>query len=406
MISKLTSGAILFCAAASVACSSSGGSGGGEPGVEGLDALDEPDESDEPTGSGLPNNVLSGTNGTMPCQPLLDTGYAGDELCVLPAEPGTGAFFHAGPTDYDDPEQVALYILEPNEESTEYHITESSNDDMVWFRDQYYRMRPGSHHLIMYTLDLAAGEDPPEVGWHRRSDVPRGGPIGGTQVYAMDFPEGGQIAPEDVNLVRPLGARQRLAFEMHYVNPSDQPILREAWVNLMDNPIPASDRVILGAPFTIGRMDVPPHTTQIYNYQHTMPAGPNGEVAETRFVSFFGHRHASTPRFSIWLNRNGSRDLVYEDYDWAETREFFYNTVIQNPAPNPSTGTPGAATGLLFVHTGDILEWECEITNTLDVNLTFGNEVYTKEMCNVFGTLTSTGSIVLFARPTPTVTTL
>ena len=30
-------------------------------------------------------------------------------------------------------------------------------------------------------------------------------------------------------------------------------------------------------------------------------------------------------------------------------------------------------------------EWECEIVNKQNVTLTFGNEVYTKEMCNMFG---------------------
>jgi hypothetical protein len=56
--------------------------------------------------------------------------------------------------------------------------------------------------------------------------------------------------------------------------------------------------------------------------------------------------------------------------------------------------------------TGDVLEWECEITNTLNENLTFGNGVYVKEMCNVFGTLTSTGSVVVYGFPRPTITTL
>jgi hypothetical protein len=98
--------------------------------------------------------------------------------------------------------------------------------------------------------------------------------------------------------------------------------------------------------------------------------------------------------------------LVYEDYDWAEAKEFFFNTVIDNPEPNPAAATAGAASGQVFLTTGDTLEWECEVTNTLNTNLTFGNGVYVKEMCNVFGTLTSTGSVILFGRPAPTITTL
>jgi hypothetical protein len=401
--SALASLSILTCCATTACGSADDERGHGDEAVTG-----DPTDPEAPPAGSLPNGVLSGTNGTMPCTPSLDTGFEGDTLCILPAEPGTGAFFHAGPDDYDDPEQVARFILAPGEESTEYHVTESNNDDMVWFRDQHYRMRPGSHHLIMYTL-TATDADPPEVGWHPEATLDRGGPIGGTQVYAMDFPEGGQVAPEDVNLVRPLGARTRLAFEMHYVNPGEQTILREAWVNLMQNDVPPEDRIILGAPFLVGgSINVPPQTTQILNYEHAIPDNTdNPDVPiEMRIVSFFGHRHASTSRFSIWLKRSGARDLVYEDYDWQEAKEFFYNSLIQNPLPDPATGTAGAVSGQVFVQSGDVLEWECQMTNTMDVNLTFGNGVYDKEMCNVFGTLTSTGPIILFGFKPATITTL
>jgi hypothetical protein len=254
----------------------------------------------------------------------------------------------------------------------------------------------------MYTLNT-----PSEVGWVASEDLDRAGPLGGTQVYAMDFPERGMVAPEDTNLVRPIAERTRLAFELHYVNPSGEPILREAWVNLMNNDVPPEDRVILGAPFLIGaQFNIPPQTTQVLNYQQQIAAMDGGASQDLRIVSFFGHRHASTNRFSIWLHRNGERDLVYEDYDWAEAKEFFFNTVIDNPEPNPAAATAGAASGQVFLTTGDTLEWECEVTNTLNTNLTFGNGVYVKEMCNVFGTLTSTGSVILFGRPAPTITTL
>jgi hypothetical protein len=245
------------------------------------------------------------------------------------------------------------------------------------------------------------------VGWVDDGSIDRAGPLGGTQVYAMDFPERGKVAPEDTNLVRPLSAHMRLAFEMHYVNPSDQAILREAWVNLMHNEVPEANRVILGAPFLIGaQFSVPPQTTQVVNYKQTIAPGPDNGPQDLRMVSFFGHRHASTSRFSIWLDRDGTRDLVYEDYDWSEAREFFYNSVIENPSPDPASATSGAASGQLFMKTGDVLEWECEITNTLNENLTFGNGVYVKEMCNVFGTLTSTGSVVVYGFPRPTITTI
>jgi hypothetical protein len=398
--SALASLSMLIYAGATAACGSAKDEGPDDPPVT------EP-ETMIPETPMLPNNVLSGTPGTMPCDPGPETDFAGDDLCILPVEQGGGAYFHAGPDDYDDPAQIALFTLEGDGESTEYYVVDSSNDDIIWFRDQHYRMRPGSHHLIMYTL--TEGVAPPPLGWVPEPQLDMAGPIGGTQVYVMDFPERGQVAPEDVNLARPLSPHQRLAFELHYVNPGEEPILREAWVNLMHNDVAPEDLVILGAPFLLGaQFAVPPQATQVLNYKHTIPentANP-AEPIEMRIVSLFGHRHASTDRFSIWLNRSGSRDLVYEDYNWAEAKEFFYNSLIENPMPDPAAGTSGAVSGMQFVHSGDVLEWECEMTNTGNVDLTFGNGVYVKEMCNVFGTLTSTGSVFLFGYPKPTITTL
>jgi hypothetical protein len=216
----------------------------------------------------------------------------------------------------------------------------------------------------------------------------------------MDFPEGGLVAPEDRPLARPFFARTRLAFEMHYVNSTEEPILREAWVNLMNNEdADPSERVILGAPFIIGAMNVPAMSRETLTYQTTVPGFDHDQdpatpsvSQEMRLVSLFGHRHAHTERFSIWLHRDGGpRELVYEDYDWSEAREFFYNTVIENPLPDSATGTAGATSGLLLLQTGDTLEWECEVNNDTNEPLIFGNGVYVAEMCNVFGTLTADG---------------
>ena len=61
------------------------------------------------------------------------------------------------------------------------------------------------------------------------------------------------------------------------------------------------------------------------------------------------------------------------------------SSLIKNPAPDPVKRTPGGVSGILNFEVGDIMEWECEVDNTSDNVLTFRNEVYTGEMCNVFG---------------------
>jgi hypothetical protein len=40
---------------------------------------------------------------------------------------------------------------------------------------------------------------------------------------------------------------------------------------------------------------------------------------------------------------------------------------------------------VLPVQNGDVLEYSCFIRNETNVTLTFANELYTAEMCNLFG---------------------
>src|SRR5687767_8151003 len=55
---------------------------------------------------------------TQPCGPL-NSGYPGDELCILPPDPELGVQLHVGPTDYTDPAQIAEFELAPGQEITQ-----------------------------------------------------------------------------------------------------------------------------------------------------------------------------------------------------------------------------------------------------------------------------------------------
>jgi len=58
--------------------------------------------------------------------------------------------------------------------------------------------------------------------------------------------------------------------------------------------------------------------------------------------------------------------------------------VTRNPQLDIATKTDGAFSGPVQV-TGGTLKWTCEIHNRGDQTLTFSNELYTGEMCIVFG---------------------
>ena len=201
-----------------------------------------------------------------------------------------------------------------------------------------------------------------------------------------------EIPEEDVNLARPLGAHTGLAFELHFVNASAESILREVWVNFMKNDTETLE--ILGGLFMIGgQFTIPPEASQTLNYSCEL-----GDD-ERRIVSIFGHRHANTDRFTVWSHRGGEKKLVYEDYDWDEPAELFYNSVIQNGDPNPATNRPGGYSGILNLQAGDRLEWECEVNNRSGVELTFRNEVFTGEMCNIFGSTSGGARPIWFCAP-------
>jgi hypothetical protein len=335
-------------------------------------------------GAGAPNDPPADppVNGLVPCEPL-NSGYAGDEICLLPPDPGTGHQIHIGPADYDDPAQVEPFLLYPDATAsgdvTGHYRLITDNDETIQFYEQHYRMRPGSHHLFMSLLSELIAEA--DVGW-----VPGGGGlegllIGGTQRAIGDFPPSGETPPEDANLARPLPPRTSMSFELHYVNVTPDPLFREVWINLMKTESDAPE--VLGGVFMIGGgFNIPPGDRQMLNYVSQPLTEQDGEK---RIVSLFGHRHASTVRFTAWVHRNGQRELVYEDYEWSEPAELLYNSITDNGAPDPEALNPGGYSGVLSLRPGDAIEWECEVHNQQSVTLTFGNEVYTKEMCNLFG---------------------
>jgi len=69
---------------------------------------------------------------------------------------------------------------------------------------------------------------------------------------------------------------------------------------------------------------------------------------------------------------------------------FEYDSITTNPAPNPSAKTDGATSGILSLVAGDKLKLECDVNNTTDNTLTFKNELYTGEMCILFGSSVGT----------------
>lgn len=335
--------------------------------------------------------------GAIPCVGL-KTDFAGDDRCIQPPDPSLGIQMHVGPSSYTDPAALAPFVMQPGEEKTECYYLSAGNPDAMNFYVQHFRMRPGSHHMIIH---MSVGATPPADGWGPCDSIYGSGwlTIAGTQLAVGDEPPGGVIAPEDANLYRPLTANAQMAFELHFYNATEQPTLREVWVNFMKKETDANSQ-ILGGVFMIGRLGTGIAVGEQTTLDYTLAWPPAGSTATDalRAVMLYGHRHAHTTRFSVWRQPGGdaaNRELIYEDYNWAEPTELIYNTVVNNPAPDAATQTGGGISGTVYFQPGDKIEWACDVDNTVEFNqqlgitapqtLVTGNEVFTAEMCNLFG---------------------
>jgi hypothetical protein len=189
-------------------------------------------------------------------------------------------------------------------------------------------------------------------------------------------------APENVGLGSKLPANTKLCLNHHAYNfNSDQPILREVWINVWF--VDEAEVTQKTSPVTIFAgpwAGIPPHSQQVLKSSVTAPG-------DGRIINMFGHRHAATDRFAVWKND----ELVYDSWNWQESVAYDYDSTTQNPPLNPDHKTDGAVSGILPVTSGDKINIECDVNNQTDNTLYFKNELYTGEMCILFGSSVGVG---------------
>ncbi len=309
------------------------------------------------------------------------SGYAGDDSCLEPPAPGTGFQLHYGPASLDDPDEVARYLLAPGEERTDCVFLKTPNDEEIFIAGYRGRMRPGSHHMITYVQDhdTPDSEGPEPCAQGADSTF-----LLGSQEPAIDLTVD-QAAPEELGDAMRLGARRQVAIQLHYLNGTDAPMLREAWINVLYAE-PAQVTREVSSLFWLGGlgMKVLPGVRETIRAQCEVPADAPPDLALLRIT---GHFHAHTLRQSVWKLSGATRTRVYEGYDYNHPGWLAFNSTADNPAPDPARQTAGSDhDGPLPLAPGDRLEWECDVHNTTGAPLEFADGVFTAEMCNVFGT--------------------
>lgn len=336
--------------------------------------------SSEVRASGADAAADAAGGASNPCH--LATTFAGDELCIAPPDPSTGFQLHYGPPSYDDPDVLKPFLLDPGAELTDYFYQKTPNDTEVYLSEYHSRMRPGSHHLIIYATDT---DHPDGFGTF---DQAGGRMLGGSSTAKRDFPD--RVAPENEGLAMKIAARTQVALNLHFINQTDAPILREQWVNF-----------IYKDPATVTTEESP--VFHLAGIASAIPANTNKTTkgpttctapADIRIVELHGHYHSHTVRNSAWkVTPDGTRTLIYESYDWHEPASLMFDSVHDNHAPDPVAKVAGGANGILEFKKGDRMEWECEVENHDSWSLPFTNQVDKGEMCIMSGFYApSTGS--------------
>jgi hypothetical protein len=333
--------------------------------------------------SGSPATGTGSTPGaTTPCG--LNTGFAGDDLCILPPDPAAGFQLHYGPTGYTDPAALAPFLLAPGAEQTDCFYAKTPNDKEVFLSVYHSRMRPGSHHLIIDAVDTV---HPDGFGPCEQATGPGVHMLGGSSTLKRDFPD--IVAPENEGLGMKLAPHSQISLNLHYINSTDKPILREQWVNFLYKD--AATVTTLESPvFHLAGIlsSIAPHTTKItQGLNCTAPA-------DLRIVELHGHYHSHTVRNSAWrITPGGQKTLIYESFDWHEPASLEFDSAHTNPPSDPVAKTAGGVSGTLEFKKGDTLAWECEVVNNDSWALPFTNQVDKGEMCIMSGFYApSTGS--------------
>lgn len=287
----------------------------------------------------------------------LHTTYAGDNYCIKPPPPDKGFQIHLGPSNYDNPEPQ--WIMQPGNEDVENFTATSGNTSDVYYYWRQYRMRPGTHHMILTSGGLDG---------HR---------IGGAQNLAYDNPEGGIIPDEDKDVGMKLAANTPLNINLHYINFTDKPILKEIWINVWYRDA-ADVKEAANEMYSFAPIDIPPG-------EHVVLRGVCPVQGDGRILTAYGHRHANNVRFSMWHEHGGMKDLIYEDYNWEDPLILQYSSVETNNPPDASKKMPGGWSGILNVANGDNMSFECEIINMSTKTFFGANEAKDDEMCIMIG---------------------
>jgi hypothetical protein len=313
----------------------------------------------------------------------LHTDFDDDHACIPAPKAGEGMQIHVGPTDYKNKAETAKFVLHPGEEVSACWTLRTPNDEDIYYQTSELSGRAGTHHIInqMFSGDIEEG------GFARCADSGNADDDQAPKVIrsipgaSKPYMPRGHVAPENKHIGNTIPAHALVQADMHYYNFTDHDILREFWMNVyyVDKAeVQEESLQIRGmGGFGWNQEPIPPGTDNVYSYECPI-------TGEGRIIQLLGHYHAHGKRLTAFLKRgDADKQKVFEMYDYQDPAIFDYDSLTTNP--QFSSSAPGAVSGMLDVHDGDVLSWECHVVNDSNVGLKYVNEVKTGEMCNLWG---------------------
>ncbi len=246
------------------------------------------------------------------CLPSLldDTTYYAEAAFtpLAPPAPGTGFQITTGKFD-----------VAANFEREIFVYKQLGNQDPIYINHIHTKMRPNSHHLVLYTFPQSSQNIPP-YNTIRDLHLPNGTDNFNVEVEMQDhiFVGGSMVEEGDYwfppGVALPLEANVGIDFNTHFINRTSNVIPGECYANIYTVD-PANVQNIAYPMFSYSpNITLPPHqeTTVSDN------AISNTGFSPVHVFMLTSHNHEWGKKFQIYITggkRNG--ELVYENTDWS-----------------------------------------------------------------------------------------
>ena len=275
-------------------------------------------------------------DGTVADASLLDDAST-TQAALIPLDPppsGQGFQLHLAP-----------FSIPAASEREIFSYKDANLTQVQWAKFFDIRMRQGSHHFILWTLDgPQEGVTNGEV--RDRSDNEMNRPTR-SYIFGAQTPDAHYTFPEGVAL--PLTPGKGFDLNSHYVNTTNGTYFGEAYINV--GTVSADSVKHIATPFLQGDFNsgfvIPAHGSNVRKYY--WPAFTD----TTHLFLLSSHAHARMTSFDIYAVRNGSttKEPIYHNADWHE---------------------PVTAQLDLLLMPGDRIYSETAYTNNTDSDIHFG----------------------------------